>query len=323
MLWVKGSGGDLRTRTRENFSSLYQEKLLSLQKVYARSQRARAENPRPRTTWWHVHRPLHVQPEPARVVDRHAAAFLHPLQARRSHASQRGHRRRRSANSVQLTKEIYGGEGRAHALAAAGLRARPGDAADLPRKSEGASGIMMGQHGLINWAERRQGMLLPHARSDRDEPRNSSRRNTRQRAATQRPSAAQLHRRCRTERAAQSLCATSALAARAGQPAEALHRHDAGRRDDPALRELERCAAPGRTRHVLPRPFPAHQDQAALRSARADRRQSSTTRGSRLRRAAQREADRRARRSIARTTRPTTTAASGPIRRPCAIRTRP
>src|SRR5881409_2173278 len=35
VLWVKGSGGDLRTATRENFSSLYQEKLLSLQKAYA------------------------------------------------------------------------------------------------------------------------------------------------------------------------------------------------------------------------------------------------------------------------------------------------
>ena len=35
MLWVKGSGGDLRTSTRENFSSLYQSKLLGLQKTYA------------------------------------------------------------------------------------------------------------------------------------------------------------------------------------------------------------------------------------------------------------------------------------------------
>src|ERR1043166_2175076 len=35
VLWVKGSGGDLRTSTRENFSSLYQSKLLGLQKSYA------------------------------------------------------------------------------------------------------------------------------------------------------------------------------------------------------------------------------------------------------------------------------------------------
>src|SRR3954463_7825693 len=35
VLWVKGSGGDLRTSNRENFSSLYQEKLLGLQGLYA------------------------------------------------------------------------------------------------------------------------------------------------------------------------------------------------------------------------------------------------------------------------------------------------
>src|SRR5436853_5664145 len=35
VLWVKGSGGDLRTSTRENFSSLYQSKLLELQPLYA------------------------------------------------------------------------------------------------------------------------------------------------------------------------------------------------------------------------------------------------------------------------------------------------
>src|SRR6185295_6244987 len=37
VLWVKGSGGDLRTSARENFSSLYQEKLIQLQKTYAAS----------------------------------------------------------------------------------------------------------------------------------------------------------------------------------------------------------------------------------------------------------------------------------------------
>src|SRR5512147_2390347 len=35
VLWVKGSGGDLRTSTRDNFSSLYQQKLIGLQKLYA------------------------------------------------------------------------------------------------------------------------------------------------------------------------------------------------------------------------------------------------------------------------------------------------
>src|SRR5579862_3967742 len=34
VLWVKGSGGDLRTSKRENFSSLYQDKLIALQEIY-------------------------------------------------------------------------------------------------------------------------------------------------------------------------------------------------------------------------------------------------------------------------------------------------
>src|ERR1039457_5239522 len=34
VLWVKGSGGDLRTSKRENFSSLYQGKLMALQELY-------------------------------------------------------------------------------------------------------------------------------------------------------------------------------------------------------------------------------------------------------------------------------------------------
>src|SRR6202011_4528197 len=38
VLWVKGSGGDLRTSGLENFASLYQEKLLSLKDTYAESE---------------------------------------------------------------------------------------------------------------------------------------------------------------------------------------------------------------------------------------------------------------------------------------------
>ncbi len=34
VLWVKGSGGDLRTSTRENFSSLYQSMLIGMQQLY-------------------------------------------------------------------------------------------------------------------------------------------------------------------------------------------------------------------------------------------------------------------------------------------------
>src|SRR4051794_11224173 len=45
VLWVKGSGGDLRTAGREFFSSLYQERLLSLQEVYGRFPQRGAKSP--------------------------------------------------------------------------------------------------------------------------------------------------------------------------------------------------------------------------------------------------------------------------------------
>src|SRR5512139_2200856 len=37
VLWVKGSGGDLRTSTRANFASLYMDKFLSLENIYNKS----------------------------------------------------------------------------------------------------------------------------------------------------------------------------------------------------------------------------------------------------------------------------------------------
>src|SRR5471030_1264259 len=39
ILWVKGSGGDLRTARRELFSSLYQDKLVALQARYAAAEK--------------------------------------------------------------------------------------------------------------------------------------------------------------------------------------------------------------------------------------------------------------------------------------------
>ncbi len=38
VLWVKGSGGDLRTSTRANFASLYMDKFLSLEDIYNKAE---------------------------------------------------------------------------------------------------------------------------------------------------------------------------------------------------------------------------------------------------------------------------------------------
>src|ERR1700690_3816651 len=38
VLWVKGSGGDLRTSTKANFASLYMDKFLSLENIYNKAE---------------------------------------------------------------------------------------------------------------------------------------------------------------------------------------------------------------------------------------------------------------------------------------------
>ena len=150
VLWVKGSGGDLRTSQRENFSSLYQDKLMALQKSYS------GKNPRgPKTdaedemVGMYFHTTFNLNPR-ASSIDTPLHSFIpfkhvdhmHPNAAISVAASR---------NSVKLTKEIYGDE----VIHTPWLR--PGFELGLAmqeicRKHPKAKGIIMGQHGLINWA---------------------------------------------------------------------------------------------------------------------------------------------------------------------------
>ena len=149
VLWVKGSGGDLRTSTRENFSSLYQQKLLDLQALYAaradKGLKAPAEddmvgmyghttfnlNPRPSS----IDTPLHSF-LPGKHVD-----HMHPNAIIAIAAS---------ANCAKLTQEIFGGE------MAYVPWMRPGFELGLAmqaivRANPKVKSIMMGQHGFISW----------------------------------------------------------------------------------------------------------------------------------------------------------------------------
>lgn len=149
VLWVKGSGGDLRTSKRENFSSLYQSKLLGLQKVYAgradKGLKSQAEddmvamfshctfnlNPRPSS----IDTPLHSFIPHAHVDHTHPNAAI-------SVAA--------SARSIEVTKEIYGDE----VVHIPWMR--PGFELGLAmqeacKNNPQAKGFIMGQHGLINW----------------------------------------------------------------------------------------------------------------------------------------------------------------------------
>jgi rhamnulose-1-phosphate aldolase/alcohol dehydrogenase len=150
VLWVKGSGGDLRTAGREFFSSLYQSKLIGLQKSYAaradKGLKSQAEddmvaaynhttfNLNPRAS--SIDTPLHSF-IPGKFVD-----HMHPNAIIAIAAS---------ARCVELTKEIFGDEMDYVPWM------RPGFELGLAmqaicQKNPKARAIMMGQHGFISWA---------------------------------------------------------------------------------------------------------------------------------------------------------------------------
>ena len=151
VLWVKGSGGDLRTSTVENFSSLYQDKLIALQGIYHATTpnglktqieddmvgmyRHTTFNLNPRAS--SIDTPLHSFIPYKHVDHMHPNDFISICATRRSE---------------EITKEIFGDE------VVYTLWQRPGfDLGllfqDVCKKHPAAKGINMGQHGLINWAD--------------------------------------------------------------------------------------------------------------------------------------------------------------------------
>jgi len=151
VLWVKGSGGDLRTSKKENFASLYMSQLLSLIPKYESSPNNGPKTPaedsmvglfphctfdlNPRAS--SIDTPLHGF-LPARHVD-----HMHPNSVISVAACD---------GSKELTQKIFGDEiGWVPWL-------RPGFELGLLMKREveanpSLKGLVMGQHGLINWAD--------------------------------------------------------------------------------------------------------------------------------------------------------------------------
>jgi rhamnulose-1-phosphate aldolase/alcohol dehydrogenase len=151
VLWVKGSGGDLRTSKRENFSSLYQQKLLDLQKLYAslpeRGPKTAAED---KMVGMYAHTTFNLNPRPSSIdTPLHSFApyqrvdHTHPNAVIAVAASK---------NSEKLTREIYGDD----VVWTPWLR--PGFELgliiqEICRTHPHAKGAILGQHGLINWAD--------------------------------------------------------------------------------------------------------------------------------------------------------------------------
>jgi rhamnulose-1-phosphate aldolase/alcohol dehydrogenase len=150
VLWVKGSGGDLRTSKRDNFSSLYQRKLVDLQRLYAKELEKGPKTPaEDKMVGMYTHATFNLNPR-ASSIDTPLHSFIpfkhvdhmHPNAAISVAAAK---------NSEQLTKEIYGEE----VIWTPWLR--PGFELGLAlqrisAEHPSAKGVILGQHGLINWA---------------------------------------------------------------------------------------------------------------------------------------------------------------------------
>jgi len=150
VLWVKGSGGDLRTSKRENFSSLYQEKLIGLQRLYAGEPDKGPKTPaEDKMVGMQAHTTFNLNPR-ASSIDTPLHSFVpfkyvdhtHPNPAISVAAAK---------NSRELVKEIYGDE----VVWTAWLRPGFELGIELQRicsEHPQAKGVILGQHGLINWA---------------------------------------------------------------------------------------------------------------------------------------------------------------------------
>jgi rhamnulose-1-phosphate aldolase/alcohol dehydrogenase len=150
VLWVKGSGGDLRTSKRENFSSLYQDRLLALQESYGAEKGRGPKTPiEDAMVERYLHCTFNLNPR-APSIDTPLHSFVpykhvdhtHPNAAIAIAASK---------NSAELTKKIYGDE------VIWTPWQRPGfdlglQLQEICRRHPNAKGVILGQHGLINWA---------------------------------------------------------------------------------------------------------------------------------------------------------------------------
>ncbi len=158
VLWVKGSGGDLRTSNRENFSSLYQGKLISLQQVYGnRSDKGLKSAAEDDMVAMYNHTTYNLNPR-ASSIDTPLHAFIPAKHVDHTHPNA-AISIAASARCVELTKEIFGDE------VAYVPWMRPGFELGLAMQTichdnPTTKGIMMGQHGLINWDDQEKACYL-------------------------------------------------------------------------------------------------------------------------------------------------------------------
>ena len=299
LLWVKGSGGDLGTLTEPGLAVLRLDRMRSLVDVYPGVDREDEMV----AAFDHC---LFGKGGAAPSIDTAMHGLVDAAHVDHLHPDS-GIAIATAVDGEALTKEIFGDR-----VVWVPWR-RPGfqlglDIAAIKADHPQAVGCILGGHGITAWgdtseeSERSSLWIIDTAAAyiaehSRPEPFGPALRRVR-RAAGDR--ASRQGRRARADHPRSGL----------GRPADGrpLHRL-AGRAGLPG-----RCRAPaaGRARHVVPRPLPAHQGEAARPrpAGHRDRRRS-------------RSPDSRSSRSpTARTTRATTTATRPPTRPPSAARTR-
>ena len=151
VLWVKGSGGDLRTATRSHFASLYLDKLMALRTYYDRAERKGVKTEiEDAMVEMYRHGTYNLNPA-AGSIDTPLHAFIpfrhvdhmHPVAVIAIAACE---------DQEALTREIFGED--------VGWVPwqRPGFDLGLVMREKverdpKLKGLVMGQHGLINWAD--------------------------------------------------------------------------------------------------------------------------------------------------------------------------
>ncbi|WP_026370577.1 bifunctional rhamnulose-1-phosphate aldolase/short-chain dehydrogenase [Kallotenue papyrolyticum] len=151
VLWVKGSGGDLRTARREHFASLYLDKLRGLQERYLSAPERGPKTPiEDAMVALYPHCTFNLNPRAA-SIDTPLHAFVpyrhvdhtHPNAVIAVAAAKHGER---------LTREIYGDEviwlPWQRPGFDLGLRLQ-----QICREHPHARGVVLGSHGLICWAD--------------------------------------------------------------------------------------------------------------------------------------------------------------------------
>lgn len=150
-LFVKGSGGDLRTAKRENFASLYMDKLMQLEAVYNAAALVGVKTPiEDQMVAMYPHCVFNLNPR-ASSIDTPLHAFIPAAHVDHTHPNA-VIAIAASSSGRQLTREIYG-----DAVAWVDWQ-RPGFDLGLALRdciaaNPGIVGIVLGGHGLINWAD--------------------------------------------------------------------------------------------------------------------------------------------------------------------------